>query len=304
MDEESEEKLGRVLALISVGLTIKKYLKNQKSQFVPDCIPDWKCEQPLNGYESDGCGNRRLNIECNISDTDYRPSGYILKWSDEFNNNTIGSNWFIQGGYATNASIHDGSLYLKVDVANNQARFPWIRTGTNSSNLKTYGPYGYFVAKVKYSFKINVNNQMWFTGFKNNSDNWTSELDFEMRREIKNGIEQSHHGFAYCKQTATTGCDANWGSGKNAYNVITDNNWHIISVLWTPSKYEWWIDGIKKAEMTDISYIGTDPTTISFASCASYPDPGCPMHNDRRALLNTNELPTYFIIDYIRFYQQ
>lgn len=31
----------------------------------PVCIPNWVCEQPLNGYETDGCGNRRQNTECN-----------------------------------------------------------------------------------------------------------------------------------------------------------------------------------------------------------------------------------------------
>lgn len=30
-----------------------------------NCQPVWTCEQPLNGYESDGCGNRRLNSQCN-----------------------------------------------------------------------------------------------------------------------------------------------------------------------------------------------------------------------------------------------
>jgi len=29
------------------------------------CTPNWQCEIPLNEYENDGCGNRRLNIECN-----------------------------------------------------------------------------------------------------------------------------------------------------------------------------------------------------------------------------------------------
>lgn len=29
------------------------------------CIPDWQCETPLNGYEFDGCGNRRTNTICN-----------------------------------------------------------------------------------------------------------------------------------------------------------------------------------------------------------------------------------------------
>ena len=31
---------------------------------VAPCIPDWQCELPLNGYEEDGCGNRRENIDC------------------------------------------------------------------------------------------------------------------------------------------------------------------------------------------------------------------------------------------------
>lgn len=29
------------------------------------CVPNWQCETPPNGYESDGCGNRRLNSTCN-----------------------------------------------------------------------------------------------------------------------------------------------------------------------------------------------------------------------------------------------
>ncbi len=28
------------------------------------CIPNWQCETPLNGYEYDGCGNRRLKSAC------------------------------------------------------------------------------------------------------------------------------------------------------------------------------------------------------------------------------------------------
>ncbi len=32
---------------------------------ISGCIPNWQCEYPLNGYENDGCGNRRLNSACN-----------------------------------------------------------------------------------------------------------------------------------------------------------------------------------------------------------------------------------------------
>jgi len=31
----------------------------------PSCVPAWACELPLNGYEKDGCGNRRANSVCN-----------------------------------------------------------------------------------------------------------------------------------------------------------------------------------------------------------------------------------------------
>ncbi len=33
--------------------------------YVPPCTPNWNCEVPQNGYEFDGCGNRRLNPACN-----------------------------------------------------------------------------------------------------------------------------------------------------------------------------------------------------------------------------------------------
>ena len=32
---------------------------------IPTCVPAWKCEIPLKGYETDGCGNRRANPACN-----------------------------------------------------------------------------------------------------------------------------------------------------------------------------------------------------------------------------------------------
>lgn len=38
--------------------TIKHY------DFTAPCVPVWQCEQPLNGNEADGCGNRRPNSAC------------------------------------------------------------------------------------------------------------------------------------------------------------------------------------------------------------------------------------------------
>lgn len=50
---------------------------------VISCIPNWQCELPLNGYENDGCGNRRLNSSCNppieITEAIAYDVGFIIK---------------------------------------------------------------------------------------------------------------------------------------------------------------------------------------------------------------------------------
>lgn len=53
-----EDSIGTIVLGVGQGASISKTM-------VPACIPNWVCEQPLNGYESDGCGNRRQNTECN-----------------------------------------------------------------------------------------------------------------------------------------------------------------------------------------------------------------------------------------------
>ena len=45
-------------------------IHSETISLVEECIPDWQCEQPLNGYESDGCGNRRLNTNCEYDPCD------------------------------------------------------------------------------------------------------------------------------------------------------------------------------------------------------------------------------------------
>ena len=36
------------------------------NQIIPPCIPDWQCNQPLDGTMSDGCGNTQSNSECDM----------------------------------------------------------------------------------------------------------------------------------------------------------------------------------------------------------------------------------------------
>ncbi len=43
----------------------------------PPCIPNWQCEPGQTGYETDGCGNRRLNSACNPPPQPTPPPGAI-----------------------------------------------------------------------------------------------------------------------------------------------------------------------------------------------------------------------------------
>ena len=48
----------------SIGVALNQ-TATVSAALTPTCVPAWKCELPLNGYENDGCGNRRLNPACN-----------------------------------------------------------------------------------------------------------------------------------------------------------------------------------------------------------------------------------------------
>lgn len=86
--------------------TIKHY------DFTAPCVPAWQCEQPLNGNESDGCGNRRPNSAC-------IPGGSI-----SFSSVPGGAEIFLDGhdqGVQTPATITDmpaGSHTYALKLAN------------------------------------------------------------------------------------------------------------------------------------------------------------------------------------------
>ena len=50
--------------LIGIAKAIEKTPSDIPPSIPPVCIPNWQCDQPLNGYELDGCGSRRPNTVC------------------------------------------------------------------------------------------------------------------------------------------------------------------------------------------------------------------------------------------------
>lgn len=230
------------------------------------------------------------------------PTGYGLVWSDDFNSNTIGTNWYSAGdsGYAY---IADSNLYLKTDYTSGSIRRGYVKSGISGSNRKRWGPYGYWEMRAKIARKINLHNQWWFS-----SETWREEIDFELTQNRVSGNPKDRVDFAVCRNqggcTGTCDCGGNtWISGQTFWDKITDDNYHILGWLWTPSKYEWYVDGIKIAQMTNVNYVCQTSTSMSIASCAPYPWSGCPVHGVDNTMEDTSGLPKYFTIDYVRFYQ-
>lgn len=64
MAQEKQSNTGKIV-LVAIGLGAAAYLLTRPTTTAQPCTPTWVCETPLNGYEKDGCGNRRLNSACN-----------------------------------------------------------------------------------------------------------------------------------------------------------------------------------------------------------------------------------------------
>lgn len=250
-----------------------------------------------------------MTVTSNIStvnvtsiDNDYHPPGYSLKWNDEFNSDTIGINWHKPWGNPNNVSIDNGKLHLKIDYQNGNLSTCGVKSGLSSSNVLRFGPYGYFAIKCKIIRKLNVHNQWWFT-----SQGWHDEVDYELA-QMKNlsGTIIDRVDFAYCKgQTGEPNdCDAHWCPGIASKPGIKDDNYHVLGWLWASNSYIWYIDGTEVAKYTG-DCKSTVPMHLNLNVCAIPPNgtPGCPVHGVNTKMEDTNGLPKYWDIDYVRFYQ-
>ena len=70
------------------------------------CTPNWQCEQPLNGYENDGCGNRRLSAVCNPCIPDWQCRQPLDGYETDVNN--CGEPDRIRADGTCNAVVQEG----------------------------------------------------------------------------------------------------------------------------------------------------------------------------------------------------
>jgi len=126
------------------------------------CVPNWQCDIPLNGYESDGCGNRRYNTACE-PETEFEiiqsPHNY-----DDYYDNT----WVIYNENTIQGRIHFSRLetepdfdyviiydkydneIIRYDGINNDIWTPWIDGDTIKVRLisdKCITAFGFIIDK-------------------------------------------------------------------------------------------------------------------------------------------------------------
>ena len=132
------------------------------------CVASWKCESPLNGYEYDGCGNRRLNAACNATtSTNLAPNSSFESDpnTDYYTNGTAAFTW------ATD-SYHAGTHSIKIVSSQSTALTRWMSRTTKIAATpgKTYAASAWMKSNVsgKVNFVINFWNasQTYLGGFE------------------------------------------------------------------------------------------------------------------------------------------
>lgn len=139
-DQSVERAINQTLSYLGptwkriYGVDMKRTDICGQEGWVPPCTPVWACESPLNGYEADGCGNRRLNPACNP------PQGNV-----SFTSTPPGARIFIDGAdqgvvtpnTAMNVPAGDHTYVLKLAGYNDYSGTVSVVTGQTAAVTAT-----------------------------------------------------------------------------------------------------------------------------------------------------------------------
>jgi len=202
------------------------------------------------------------NCEAYFKDHD-PPEGYNPEpvWQDNFTGNQLDQDkWYIyhlpkykgtrnSGLFPEMVSVKDGHLVLQADYDDDG----YLRTGgIGTANLpmsskpaqaKFETQYGYFEARVKFQQSKGLSFAFWLQSFGTHTigdeGNDGMEIDILETPEIgsgKNKISQNLHWDGYDEHHVHVGMD-------RPFKGITDGDWHIIALEWTPEKLVFSVDG-------------------------------------------------------------
>jgi hypothetical protein len=228
-----------------------------------------------------------------------------LTWSDEFNDASLNSDWwnYEQGnnnGWGNNelevytnqsANVHLDSGYLHITALN-----PSPNSYT-SARLTTLGKkeftYGKMVIRAKMPYGKGIWPALWMLGSNISSVSWPKCGEIDM-------MEYLGH------QTSTVYGTLHWdenghkylGGNKTLSSGTFSDDFHIFTLVWTPGRFRWLVDGIQYYELdrNEVAQFPFDlPEFFIFNVAVGGNWPGNPD--------GTTVFPQHMIVDYIRVYQ-
>lgn len=202
------------------------------------------------------------------------PSGYSLRWSDEFNGTELNmNNWNYETGngnwgfgngeleYYTNRpeniKVADGKLTITAKREDYNG-FKFTSARINGNN-KAYFKHGIMQAKIKFPKTADgLWPAYWMMGNNINKYGWPKcgEMDIvEMgfSEGIKTGFQDRHFagtlhwgpnnaGHLYTSQDFGTANNNYKGKPMSDWPVVENDNWHVITVEWTGEKCKMYLD--------------------------------------------------------------
>jgi beta-glucanase (GH16 family) len=247
----------------------------------------------------------------------YNPgNGWSLTWSDEFNADTINSNfwnyqveeagrfndeWQRYTNSVENAYVQDGALVIKaIHESESHGMDQYTSARLNTANKFTW-KYGKIAARIKLPYSEGIWPAFWLLGANINENGgdtpWPQcgEIDIlELYGSKDNGVIEANAHYADINNTHSM-------MGAVAYNLETGkfaDDFHVFELEWNENELSWAVDGQKFAAM--------DITSTEFSE----------FHKEFFILFNIavggsfagrpndeSIFPQYMYVDWIRVYQ-
>ena len=180
---------------------------------------------------------------------------YQLVWSDEFDGDQLNTaDWSYEtgaGGWgnselqyytnrASNVNVSDG--ILTITALKESYGGSAYTSGRIKTQSKKYWKYGKIEARLKLPYGQGLWPAFWMMGESISSGGWPACGEIDIMEMIGgSGRENTVYGTVHWEQDghASYGGDYSLSSGTFA------DDFHVFSIIWTPLKIEWYVDGIK-----------------------------------------------------------
>jgi beta-glucanase (GH16 family) len=234
--------------------------------------------------------------------TTYVPSGYTLKFSDEFTGSTLDTaKWNTLGPFGVQffTDSHQKQAFVPEAVSLNNGILTFTAQHTTASNangqpyssgsITTNGTftYGYFETRAR----VPAGKGFWPAYWLTSSTRWPPEWDiFEI---IDNVIYGYTHPISSGKCMFVEGA-----SGSDSTYMISNlyGMFHIYGFKWTASDIYWYVDGVMTEHYAiDAAAGANDPFWLNISLQVGGDWPGDPD--------GTTPFPAHMDVDYMRVYQ-